>query len=41
MRRDVEEERRDVHCFMLSLSEQDLERVEGASARPFRDSFVN
>ena len=32
-RREVADERRDVHCFNASLSEQDLERVGGASAR--------
>ena len=29
------DERRDVHCFNASLSEQDFERVGGASARAY------
>ena len=31
----VADERRDVHCFNASLSEQDFERVAGASARAY------
>lgn len=33
MRREVREERREVHCFRASLSEQDFESVLGASGR--------
>jgi hypothetical protein len=33
MRRDVIDERREVHCFRAILSEQDFERVGGASGR--------
>ena len=32
-RREVLDERREVHCFRASLSEQDLERVGEASGR--------
>ena len=39
-RREVVEERRDVHCFNASLSEQDFERVGGASGRAY-GLFVN
>src|SRR5690349_9006853 len=31
MKMEVKEDRRDVHCFRAILSEQDLERVGGAS----------
>ena len=33
MRRDVTDERREVDCLRESLSEQDFERVSGASGR--------
>jgi hypothetical protein len=33
MRKDMMEERREVHCLRDSLSEQDFERVGGASGR--------
>ena len=35
IRREVVDERRDVHCFNASLSEQDFERVGGASGRAY------
>jgi len=40
MRRDVSEERRDVHCLSASLSEQDFESVGELSARAVRDSAI-
>ena len=33
MRREVLDERREMHCFKASLSEQDFERVGVASGR--------
>ena len=33
--KEVVDERRDVHCFNASLSEQDFERVGEASARAY------
>jgi hypothetical protein len=33
MRRETSDERRDVHCFRASLSEQDFDKVGGASGR--------
>lgn len=33
MSKEVMDESRDVHCFKPSLSEQDFERVGGASGR--------
>ena len=33
--KEVVDERREVHCFNASLSEQDFERVGGASARAY------
>lgn len=35
MRSDVADESREVHCLRASLSEQDLDDVEGLSARAF------
>ena len=35
IRREVVDVRREVHCFNASLSEQDFERVGGASGRAY------
>ena len=41
MRREVVDESSDAHCFKASLSEQDFDRVGGASPRASPNSVEN
>ena len=34
IKRDADDDKREVHCFRASLSEHDLDRLAGASGRP-------